>query len=348
MKTFKKIIKWLGLSIVSLLILIVLAGLAFRIFGPGQHQAAGELVDVGGFKLHVDANGEKDNQPTLVIEGGAGVSTELYHWLNEGLKDSIRVVRYDRAGIGYSDECKTARDPETIARELHTLLEKSGEEPPYILAGHSLGGPYIRLFAKLYPNEVAGLIFMDSTHPEQVERFGAPEKSSFRYKVSIWTYKALAVLGDLGILGLYDHFFGPLLTVVGLPEEINKRLSDLLKNGKFLRAVMKESQYYYTALEQAGAANDFGSIPIRVFTATKINREAYIARGIDPDKRLATRIAAHKEYTALSTNGKQILIDGNHNTIYTIKENADIINKEIMKLVNTSQSVDLTSEVLNN
>ena len=333
MKIFLKILKWIGLSIGSLLFLLVLAGLIFRFFGPQVHQPMGQLVDIGGFKLHIHSTGEKSNNPTLVIEGGGGVSSEYYHWLSEGLKDSMRVVRYDRAGMGYSDACQTPRDPATVARELHTLLEKAGESPPYILAGHSLGGPYIRVFSKLYPEEVAGMVLIDATHPEQVERFDAPEQSSFKYKAVIWVYKALAVVADLGILGLYDSFSGPILAGEGLPAKINQRTHDFLRNGKFLRGVTKETQAYYTALKQAGEANEFGALPIRVFTAIEMNKEAYRARGIDPEKRLNSLVKAHKEYADMSTNGKHILIEGNHNTIYTKPENADIINKEILQLL---------------
>jgi len=127
MKVFWKILKWIGLIIGSLLTLVILAGLSFRLLGPAPHEPRGKLVDIGGIKLHIESNGERGNKPTLVIEGGSGVAGEYYHWLNEGLKDSMRVVRYDRAGIGYSDECETPRGPEVIARELHTLLEKAGK-----------------------------------------------------------------------------------------------------------------------------------------------------------------------------------------------------------------------------
>jgi len=333
MKFFLKILKWIGISIGSLLALIIVAGLAFRIFGPTTHQPMGELIDVGGFKLHINRTGEKNNQPTLIIEGGAGASSEYYYWLSEGLKDRMRVIRYDRAGIGYSDASKTPRDPETIARELHALLEKTGEAPPYILAGHSLGGPYIRVFAQLYPDEVAGLVFLDATHPEQVERGGAPKKSSFKYKAVIGIYQALGILGDLGVVGLYDYLFGPTLLGEGLPNKINQRIPDFLLTGKLVRAYAKEIKHYHATLKRAEKANQFGAIPIRVFTAVEVNKEAHRAAGIDPEKRLARTIQMQKEYTHLSTNGKQILIDGNHNTLFTKKENAAIICKEIRQVL---------------
>jgi pimeloyl-ACP methyl ester carboxylesterase len=79
----------------------------------------------------------------------------------------MRVIRYDREGKWFSESSKDSITSEFYARQLHELLEKSGEKPPYILVGHSMGGPYIRIFRDLYPNEVKGLIFLDSSHPEQ-------------------------------------------------------------------------------------------------------------------------------------------------------------------------------------
>lgn len=332
MKVFLKILKWIGLSIGFLLTVIILAGLVFRLFGPKPQAPQGELLDVGGFKLHIHASGIKSNLPTLVIEAGAGGPTEFYHWLSEGVKDRMRVVRYDRAGLGHSDASHTPRDPETIARELHTLLEKAGESPPYILAGHSMGGPYIRVFTQLYPEEVTGLFFLDSTHPERVEHFDLPLASSSTFKLIVWASHAAAVLGDLGVVGLYDNFFGPILPDQGLPAAMNQRVSDFLLEGKSLRANAKEMETYHSSLKRAGKADNFGSIPIRVFTAIEMNKEAYRARGIDPDQRLAKNIALQKEYTQLSTDGKQFLIDGNHQSIFTRKENADIICQEVLQL----------------
>lgn len=339
MKIFLKVLKWIGLSIGALLLLIILAGLAFRLFGPAPHPPLGELVDVGGFKLHINPSGEKSSQPTLIIEGGAGSASEYYHWLSEGLKDSMRVVRYDRAGIGYSDASDTPRDPETIARELHTLLEKAGESPPYILAGHSLGGPYIRVFAQLYPDEVVALALLDCTHPEQVERFDLPLASSMKFKLMIGMLSTQALLGDMGIMMLYDQLMGPIYSREreGLPDEINSRTLDYLMDGKYLRGYKKEMERYHATLKRAGEANDFGAVPIRVFTAAmEIDQaayEAYLARGIDLRQNRLKKIKMQKEFAALSTNGKQILVDGNHGSIFTKKENADIICKEIIQVL---------------
>lgn len=326
---FKRIFQFIGL----LLAILIIAGLLFRLFGPASHQPLGKLVDVAGTKLHIVATGEKNDKPTLVIEAGAGLSTEYYHWLSEGLKDNLRVIRYDRAGLGYSEENTSPRDSETIARELHELLETSGESPPYILAGHSLGGPYIRTYAKLYPQEVAGMAFIDATHPEQVERFNAAPADSFRFKSVFWGLNIASFFADVGTIGLLESCTDPIFAAEGLPDAINARTRDMLLNGKCLRGYKAELEKYHHNLDLAKTANQFGNIPIRVFTAVEINQEALKERGIIPQKYLRDLVNSQKEYTKLSYDGKQVLINGNHQTIFTKKENAAIINKVLIQLV---------------
>lgn len=332
MKTILKVLKWVGKGVGAVLLIIILSGLTFRAFGPSPHEPEGRLVDIGGFKLHINASGQKSQKPTVVIESGMGLPTEHYHWLNEGLKDSLRVVRYDRAGIGYSDLSDTPRDPETVARELHTLLDKSGESAPYIMVGHSFGGPHMRVFAQMYPDEVAGMVFIDCTHPERVERLNLPDESSSRFKNYMRMLKVQTWLCDLGILGIYDRAYGPILAGKGLPDSVNARMLDFSLNGKYAHGFNKEMNHYHSGLKRCGEANDFGDLPIRVFSAVEMNKEGYRARGIDPDKRIAQNMEMYQDFVDLSTNGKLFLIEANHNTIYTKKEHAATICKEILSL----------------
>jgi len=318
MNVFKKILKWVGVSIGSLLLLIVLAGLGFRL-GTPTPQPPGKLVDVGGYQLHINSAGEKSNKPTVVLETGQGLPTEHYHWLSESLKDSLRVIRYDRAGIGYSDLSHTPRDPATIARELHTLLEKAGESPPYILAGHSFGGLFIRVFAQLYPDEVVGMVFLDASHPDQRERLNFSERKDMSKILS-----TVAVLADMGIIGPLDRFNGSMLYVEDFPKEINDRFYDYTNNGKYFRGLREEVKWDQAAYDQSRMTKDFGSLPIRVFTANK----KYSGKEANPEW-----VKLQREIADLSTAGEQILVDGHHNSIYTTEANAKIIGQEIIALV---------------
>jgi len=324
-----KVLKRIGISIASLLMLIVLVGLCFRLFSA-KPQPPGELVDIGGFKLHINSAGERNNKPTLVIEAGAGGHSEYYNWISAGLSDSMRVVRYDRAGIGYSDLSDTSRDPETVARELHVLLEKTGESPPYIMAGHSHGGHYIRVFKQLYPNEVAALVLLDSGHPDEKERLKMPPSPSWINSM----YYAGAVLGDLGVLDLYVALFGNnIMRAPGLPKEVIDGYDDYFASGKYLWGYLKEQGWHKSLKEMSKKVMEKDTTPIRVFSGTHWNKKALKKRGLNPEKVRVDRIEMQEEMAALSTNGKVIFLDGGHFTIFTKKENADIICKEIIKLV---------------
>jgi pimeloyl-ACP methyl ester carboxylesterase len=243
----------------------------------------------------------------------------------------MRVVRYDRAGLGHSDECTTPRDPETVAKELHLLLEKAGESPPYLLMGHSIGGPYIRVFTELYPDEVMGMVFLDATHPDHIARYNAPKKTDFKYKGYLWTIKDQAFLSDIGILPVYDKLVGTPYYGPGLPDEINHNFKEVLYNGKSFRGYAKEMEHYYDILERSGQVEDFGSLPILAFNAIS---EDPGQRQKDSEKFDSIRnLGNHKEYAELSTNGKYIAIPGNHLSIFTKKENAAIICGEVMCLL---------------
>lgn len=318
MKIVSKILKGLAKGLGLLLALIIIAGLLFRLFAP-EPQVPGEMVDMGDFHLHINASGEKNNKPTLVLETGQALPSEHYHWLSEGLKDSLRVVRYDRAGIAYSDLSGTPRDPKTIAQELHTLLEKSGEAPPYILAGHSFGGLFIRVYTQMYPEEVAGLVFLDSSHPDQRARLNRPKGKDMSGIV-----RSIAALADMGILGLFDRFNGSMLHVDDFPEEINEGFYDYMLDGKYLRGYAEELKWSHAVYEQARETTDFGSLPVRVFSAGK----KYNGEDANPQW-----IELQKEIAELSTDGKHFIMDGHHNSIYTNKKNADVICEEILRLV---------------
>jgi pimeloyl-ACP methyl ester carboxylesterase len=88
-------------------------------------------------------------------------------WVQQTVAKTTRVVTYDRAGLGWSDPGTKPLDAAKSAQELHTLLERVGIEGPYVLAGHSYGGLVVRMFADLYANEVAGVVLVDSSHPDQ-------------------------------------------------------------------------------------------------------------------------------------------------------------------------------------
>ena len=134
--------------------------------------ATGRLIDVGGHKLYLNCVGS--GSPTVVLEPGAGATSSQLGWITPAVARSTRVCVYDRAGRGWSEPADSPQDGAQIATDLHTLLHRGGVTGPYVLAGHSFGGLYVRIFAAHYPDEVAGLVLVDSTASKEPARSVIP------------------------------------------------------------------------------------------------------------------------------------------------------------------------------
>lgn len=130
-----------------------------------------ELVDVGGFRLHLNCSGTQTGAPTVVLD--AGLNRAGYDWIlvQREVSKFARVCSYDRAGHGLSEIGPKPRTSRTIAQELHTLLHAAQIPGPYLLVGHSIGGINIRTYTALYPQDVMGLVLVDASHEDQIERF---------------------------------------------------------------------------------------------------------------------------------------------------------------------------------
>jgi pimeloyl-ACP methyl ester carboxylesterase len=126
--------------------------------------APGQLVDVGGYRLHLHCTGS--GSPTVILEPGQGGVSSDFGWIAPAVAQDSTVCVYDRPGRGWSDAADGPQDGDQIAANLHTLLDRAHVPGPYVLAGHSFGGLYVQAFAAQYPEQVAGLVLLDSTAPK--------------------------------------------------------------------------------------------------------------------------------------------------------------------------------------
>lgn len=129
----------------------------------------GQLVDIGGIRLHLVCEGA--GTPTVILDAGLGDSWLTWQRIQPEVAKTTRACAYDRAGLGYSDPGPLPRDSRRIVAELHALLARANIVPPYILVGHSFGGFNTRLYAYTYPDEVAALVLVDVSHEDQYRRF---------------------------------------------------------------------------------------------------------------------------------------------------------------------------------
>jgi len=153
----------------------------------------GQLIDVGGRRLHLYAKGSEG--PTIVIEQGAGGPSLAWLGIQDEIAKFARVCIYDRAGYFWSEPVSGPRSLEDRVEDLHALLINSAMPGPHILVAHSFGGFLIRLFARNYPGEVAGLVLVDTPHESSYFR---PEVLS-AYSKFRWLLLAMGMLSRFGL-----------------------------------------------------------------------------------------------------------------------------------------------------
>src|SRR5215831_3258079 len=132
-----------------------------------QKPTPGQLVNVNRHGLYLQFMGQLNSGPVVVLEAALGSTSSQWAWVQPALASTMPVVAYDRAGLGRSEPGPRPRDARSIAAELHVALRKINVRGPFILVGHSLGGLFVRVFADMFPDEVAGMVLVDATHPDQ-------------------------------------------------------------------------------------------------------------------------------------------------------------------------------------
>ena len=162
-------------NLINLFLYTVLLSMATASYAGSEQEdlwvPPGELISVGTHRLHIFCQGEENDQPTVIIDSGLGGFSLEWRKLQSDLSRKIRICSYDRAGYGWSDPGPFPRTTSTIVSELKVLLRSAGVSPPYMLIGHSFGGYNMMYFAKTFPDDVAGLLLIDSSHPEQANWF---------------------------------------------------------------------------------------------------------------------------------------------------------------------------------
>jgi pimeloyl-ACP methyl ester carboxylesterase len=168
----RRIIRRIGLALVGLIVALLslaVVGAIYQAVATKRAERAypppGEMVDVGGYSLHINCVGK--GSPTVLLDGGSGEMSADWVLVQQEVSGTTRVCAYDRAGMGWSEMGPEPRDAKQISNELHTLLEDANIEGPYVLVGHSFGGLYMQTYAARYPEEVAGMALVDSSQPDQ-------------------------------------------------------------------------------------------------------------------------------------------------------------------------------------
>ena len=250
--------KYLFLAIVATVATLACAGAIYQGIESHRDQARfhapGQLVDVGGHRLHIDCTGS--GAPTVILEAGGGNPALSWYKVQPQVAGFSQVCSYDRAGYGWSDPGTKAPTAIEIATELHALLSKAGIAGPYVLVGHSIGGVYVREFQSLYPSEVVGLVLVDSSHPEQMQRF-PPEAT----KQSALAGKLITVMEWLRPFGVTRWLIGR-----AAPPDIRDEYGALVSRPTFLPAVKAETETLNESLAEGRSLGSLGDLPLAVLS----------------------------------------------------------------------------------
>ncbi|SDG80412.1 alpha/beta fold hydrolase [Paraburkholderia phenazinium] len=217
----------------------------------------GTLVDIGGRRIQLDCRGT--GSPTVVFESGLDINGSLSWSAVQGaVAKTTRACSYSRAGIMWSDPSRGVQNGKAVVDDLHKTLQAAGEHGPFVLVGHSLGGPYIMTYTKYYGQDVAGLVFVDASHPDQVERLKAvtPQQSAFFGKLLV----------SLAWTGALRQFVGGVVQ-----QQPHQDMQDVAMIRAYaptsLGPMLAENAALDQTLAEAGTFRQLGNRPLYVLTA---------------------------------------------------------------------------------
>jgi pimeloyl-ACP methyl ester carboxylesterase len=311
-----------------------------------RYPPPGQLIDVGGFRLHLHCAGE--GSPTVVLDAALGGSSVSWSWIQPEIAKATRVCAYDRGGFGWSDAAPMPRTASRMAGELRALLERSGAPPPFVLVGHSFGGLVLRVFAKRYRNEIGGIVFVDPAHPEDWVNPAAKEQAQIDRGLllcrrgaaasRLGAAHAVAVLGSIGAFtvarliaravslgNLSREDEGIMAPMWKLPAHARRPLRQFWTSEKFYAALGNQIEWIrHSAAEALEASKDgYGDLPLVTISCTnpgddKIKRQEALAR--------------------LSTRGQHIIASNSGHWIPL--DQPEVVIKAIRDVLNPGTSFD--------
>jgi len=313
--------RWLLYPVFAALVLASLGGgyeTVREAVDANAYPMPGQLIDVGGHRLHLHCTGS--GGPTVVLEAGGGEMSSNFGWIAPAVARDTRVCVYDRAGRGWSEPADTVQDATHIVTDLHTLLHNGHVPGPYVLAGHSFGGLYALTFAARYPDEVAGMVLIDSTSPNWNAQ-PAAASSSGRDSYDLMGRLSALVSGSarLGLSRLVDVFLPDTL-----PRRSGAEVHATGATATSVRSSIDEYLYADASADQAASLRDFAGKPLFVLTAAIGNNAAWTVK----QNRLAS----------LSTNSVHRSVATTHEGLVADPDGAAATSQAILDVVSSVRS----------
>lgn len=330
----RRILRWLkriGFGLGGLLTVLLIVGIVYeqlaRHRAERDYPPRGQLVDIGGRKMHIDCRG--NGSPTVIFEAGLDSGGSLsWDRVHDAVAQTTRACAYDRAGVMWSDPTPGKQDGETVSDDLHTLLKATGINGPLVMVGHSLGGPYIMNYVRKYGDPVKGVVFVDTSHPDQVKRMANPKMDA---SGSNWLQDLVISTSWSGLL----RAITPKPDIPGMSER-SKTISAAYQP-QTIAGSMKEMASLNDIFAQAGKLRTLGDRPLVVLTgAEPYSNEFLAATGLtraEADKSQDTWKTLQAEEASWSTRSRhEIVTDSGH---FVQDKRPDLVIKAVREVVDT-------------
>lgn len=265
----------------------------------------GELIDIGGYSLHLLTQGQK-RKATIILDHSLGGLDGYF--VIDTLAELTQVCIYDRAGYGWSDRAFLPRNSDNITLELDLLLSKANIEPPYILIGDSFGSYNVRLYAHKHPEKVAGIIFVDGLHEDVM--LNMPLAIIF-LKAFFFSGFVMSVMGAcLGIIRILGNC-GVFEVIKPELKQFNYKTRQSVKRSfyrpKHWLTMMQEMWHLSSSGEFLKAAHNLNQIPIINIKSQTFLRKNIFTSLLPLKTTNNFRNKIHHNLSLLSTNYNQVI-----------------------------------------
>ena len=295
----------------------------------------GKPIDIGQRSLNLHCAGY--GAPPAVLIAGAGTPGVAWTGIEGRIAPFTQTCWADRAGEGWSDPAPFPLTSASDAKDLRDALRNAGVSPPYVLVGHSLGGLDARVFAALYPDDVAGMVLVDSAHEEEPLR--AP-KAYLGHVAPQWLWHPLHLLfaaaARLGVIRLTSP--SPRSFPVGAPVSTEQMVDALRRRPQAIASSASRGLVASTSYSEAHAAPGIGNRPLIVLTRGKSPKPSGDPT-FDRDVAAYENAWQHEmqpQFLRLSTNSRQIIVRESGHMIP--EEAPDVVISAVREIVAGARS----------
>lgn len=301
-KIVAKVLRYLTVSVAVLVVVGAVYQWRTAAVDRAAYPAPGEVFSIDGLAMHLDCRGE--GEPVVVLEAGLMSGSASWGLVHDRLSEVTRICAYDRAGIDWSEVSDGPMDATIVTSRLHELLSVAGIDEPQILVGMSAGGVFVREYYARFPQQVTGMVLVDSSHEQQGERLPAIGDSA-RMDSMLSLCSWLQPVGIVRAFSLLD----PLLSQFSLPG----RMADLSRANAYqshtCAAMRKEMQGFQREIFDTSAPVSLGDLPLTVISQGKAleNAEQFGITLAEVEKMAASWDVLQNELTALSSQGRRLI-----------------------------------------